>query len=669
MKFRSFKLVALLLVLLLLTSSFAFAAPVNVMVAAPAKMPEVKNVIIMIPDGTSVDVMGLARWYKGYVQEKGYSLAIDEIASGQVRTYWAAGPITDSAPSATSYATGKKSTSGYIGVLAKEVTVPGVDPLGPNDSQRPYVTTMEAAKQIGKSTGLVVTCNIQHATPASFSSHYPDRNPYQVLGEQQVYENLDVVLGGGSDYLTANKRDDKEDLLKVIKDKGYNYVTTRAGMQAVKSGKLWGMFAGDALAYDFDRQAADINDPVKLQPSVAEMTKKALDILSQDKDGFMLMVEGSMIDWGAHANDPVGIISEALAFDDAVKVALDFAKKDQNTMILIASDHGNSGVSMGNLATNGSYEVDTVAKFLDPLKKCKLTGAGVALKLNATRSNIVDVMSKYCGINDLTAQEINDIKVSTNVQLTVGTIVAKRANIGFTTTGHTGEEVMLYSYLPGNGRITGVIDNIDIGKLTAQVFDVDLDALTDENFVELDKYLVSRGFLTTYDSVEPASGNKLWHSVTYEAERGLQSLVIKQDKNIITINGVDVTTALPAVIYAGTYDKSKKTWGERTSDKRAYGPQMILDTLAPVGDTDIATLIAAVGGSSDVNTEDHTLTFTIGTTTGTLYVDSDVADVNGELVTLPGDVKDGVATDAVVQLVDGKVIVSQSAADFIMSLK
>lgn len=103
-------------------------------------------------------------------------------------------------------------------------------------------------------------------------------------------------------------RKDKEDLIKVIKELGYDYATTSEALYKSTSGKIWGMFAPKDLSYDFDR------DPAK-QSGLAEMTSKAIEVLSKDKDGFFLMVEGSKIDWAAHDNDPVGVISDILAFD------------------------------------------------------------------------------------------------------------------------------------------------------------------------------------------------------------------------------------------------------------------------------------------------------------------------------------------------------------------
>lgn len=117
---------------------------------------------------------------------------------------------------------------------------------------------------------------------------------------------------------------DGEDLTKVLDEKGYDFVETREELLQTNSDKIWGSFAPSALAYDFDRETTSNHEP-----TLAEMTEKAIDTLSTDEDGFFLFVEGSKVDWAAHANDPIGIISDVLAFDDAVQEALDFAKKTE----------------------------------------------------------------------------------------------------------------------------------------------------------------------------------------------------------------------------------------------------------------------------------------------------------------------------------------------------
>ena len=160
---------AFLVLLLLLLNSFPFPA-------GAASTPAVKNVILMIPDGMSVDGTTLARWYKG-----GTPLAMNKMACGLVRTYSSDAAIADSAPAATAYSTSFKSHTGYLAVLPDVANMPGLQPIAWGDQKKPVATILEAARLAGKATGLVATCEIPHATPAAFSSHCPNRNNHDIL--------------------------------------------------------------------------------------------------------------------------------------------------------------------------------------------------------------------------------------------------------------------------------------------------------------------------------------------------------------------------------------------------------------------------------------------------------------------------------------------------------
>ncbi|CAJ1317530.1 Alkaline phosphatase [Paenibacillus nuruki] len=462
--------------------------------AATKEQPEIraKNVIMLIPDGMSMDGTTLTRWYNG-----GKALALDEMASGLVRTYSADAAIADSAPAGTAFATGFKSHTGYVGVLPDQNTMPGLPKLAPGDAKKPVANIVEAARLAGKSTGIIATSEIMHATPADFSAHYPDRSNYDALSEQQVYAGMDVVLGGGATYFTPAGREDGEDLTKVIANSGYNIVKNTAELKASTSGKLWGMFADKAMANDMDR------DPVK-QPSIAEMTDKAIQVLSQNEEGFFLMVEGSKVDWAAHANDPIGIISEVNAFDDAVAKALAFAKADQNTLVIAATDHGNGGITIGDAGTTGTYDEEPLSTFIAPLKKAKATGEGLESKFNSKRTNIKAVMKQYYGITDLTAEEIAMIKAAEKGKMNyaVGPMISKRAHIGWTTGGHTGGEVALYSYAPGGVQLTGVVENSDIAGYMASALQVDLANISKQLFVPAKTAFAAKGATVKWDATD-----------------------------------------------------------------------------------------------------------------------------------------------------------------------
>lgn len=449
----------------------------------------VKNVILMIPDGMSSDAVTLARWYNA-----GEELNLDSMATGYVRTHSSDAPIADSAPAGTAMATGYKSHTGYVGVLPDVNTMPGLEPLDPSKRRAPVATILEAAQMAGKATGVIATSEIMHATPADFTSHYASRKAYDILSKQQVYQELDVVLGAGTKYFTLAGRSDGKDLLSVIQ-KNYQFVDTTDEMNAVTSGKLWGMFSDTALAYDWDRNTAK-------EPSLAEMTSKAVAILSQDEDGFFLLVEGSKIDWAAHANDPIGLLSDVLAYDEAVGVALDFAKKNGETAVISVSDHGNSGISIGNAASTGNYDKLSLDQIMGPLKKATLTGEGLEKVLNADRSNVADVMSRYYGISDLTEDEIKAVieAKAGSMNYTVGPMIARRSYIGFTTGGHTGEDVGLYVYVPSRlDQLTGTVDNTDIAHYMAKLMNVSLENTTNKLFIPARKAFESLGATVSMD--------------------------------------------------------------------------------------------------------------------------------------------------------------------------
>ena len=485
----------------------------------------VKNVILMIPDGQSVGATTLARWYNG-----GKALTIDEMACGLVRTYSSDAAIADSAPSGTAMATGFKSHTGFVGVLPDVNSMPGMNPLAKGDERKPVASVLEAAQLTGRATGIIATSEIMHATPADFTAHDPSRKNYDNLSEQQVYQEVDVVLGSGESYFTKEERGDGEDLVSEIKNMGYDYVTTIEEMNNSDSEKIWGMFAPVDMAYDFDR------DPAK-EPSLAEMTAKAISTLNKNENGFFLLVEGSKVDWAAHANDPIGVISDTLAFDNAMKVALDFAKKDGNTVVISVTDHGNGGITIGNTATDSTYDKVHIDEYINPLKKATLTGEGVEKQLNDDRSNIVEVMSKYYGVNDLTDEEIEAIRETEEGSLnyTVGPIISKRANIGWTTTGHTGEDVPLYIYAPDNcEKLHGVIENTDIAKYISRVMGFDLATATSMLFVPVREEAEKLGATVLWDNTDAKNPNVV---IKTEAKE----IVVPVNKNIAYVNGNKVT--------------------------------------------------------------------------------------------------------------------------------
>ena len=484
---KSFKRRAIIFTLCMTLAAQLLPIPA---MAAPAKT---KNVIILLADGCGATHTTVSRWYKGS------PLAMEEIVVGAVRTYSSESLITDSAPAATAYATGYKSNSKFVGVLPAKAGMPNVAFAEANKYQ-PIASVLEAAKLAGKSTGIISTSNIQHASPAGFSSHNFNRGDYNDIAEQQVNLNIDVVLGGGKQYLLPKSeggvRTDNENLIAVLKSRGYGFVENREQLLSATDRKIWGMFASDAMAYELDREKLQPQEP-----SLAEMTDKAIKVLSKNNKGFFLFVEGSKVDWASHANDPSGVISDVLAFDDAVKTALDFAKKDGNTLVLAFSDHGNGGMSLGNKMTDKNYDTLPYEALVSPLHKAIVTGEGIEQILADDRSetNIREVLDKYFGITDLTTDEILAIQKAKkgNMNATVGPMLSKRSAIGWTTTGHTGEDLFLYGFGPNVPK--GTVENTEIAKITANALGVDLTNTSNRLFVEAAKAFDAIGAKTELD--------------------------------------------------------------------------------------------------------------------------------------------------------------------------
>ena len=417
-----------------------------------------KNVIMLIADGMSTEGVTLAR------QVKGENLAMDEISVGSVITSWANGPITDSAPGGTVYASGEKTNNKYIGTSV-------------NDT--PMASILEGAESVGKATGIIATSEITHATPADFTAHTNNRKYYNQILQQQINQDMEVVLGGGFNKpsgFTSEVSEDEftsyyEDQINNIKEEGFDFITTKDELESYDGDKLWGSFADADLKYDFDRQSD--NDDV--QPTLGEMTEKAIEVLNKDEDGFFLMVEGSKIDWAAHANNTVGIVSDILAFDEAVKAAVEFAKTDGNTVVVVTTDHGNSGISIGSSYYNEnieSYDKATYENTTNILKNALITEERFnEISSGKSDEEIIALAKQYYKI-DLTNEELSIVKgeIGEGRQVGIREVIARRVGIGYTTGGHTAEQIYIGVYSPSNVELLeGVVDNTEVNKYMQRV--------------------------------------------------------------------------------------------------------------------------------------------------------------------------------------------------------
>lgn len=441
---------------LLFTLAFilpGLAAPVPQVVSqtqSPSDPPQ--NVILFISDGLGPAGVTMARDYVRDVLG-GSGLVLDGILTGSVRTFATDSRITDSAAGATAYSAGVKTYNGAI----------SVDTL-----RRPLGTILEAAEDEGLATGLVATSRITHATPAAFASHVPDRNMENEIAAQMMERGVDVILGGGKEFFVTEggKREDGRDLIQEARTKGYHVIESRSELGDVHTPVL-GLFASGHMAFEIDRDSTD-------QPSLVEMTQKAIELLEDDPDGFFLMVEGSRIDHAAHENDAAAQLHDILAYDQAIAAALDYARRHGNTLVVSVSDHETGGLSVGR---DGKYFWDPV--MLSRVQTSREVIVGAFQKQAAAPG---EIMSRYAGIAELTAAEDSLLR---NAGVDAGLlhdavehIISTRAALGWTTGGHTAVDVNLYAFGPGSEKLAGHHDNTHVGKVIAELLNLDLEAVT-----------------------------------------------------------------------------------------------------------------------------------------------------------------------------------------------
>ncbi len=286
---------------------------------------KVKNIILMIGDG-----MGSAQVFAGITANKGHLNIENCTHTGFSKTSASNGYITDSAAGATAMACGVKTYNGAIGVDA---------------SGKPVETILELAEKNGLKTGLVATCRITHATPASFISHQPQRSMYEDIAEDFLHTDIDVFIGGGRGNFSSRK--DGKNFLDSLRNYQYTIVTDPDSLKYVKSGKLAGLIHEE----DQYRYSEGRGNMLK------EATTTALEILDNSENGFFLMIEGSQIDWGGHDNNTGYIIEEMLDFDRAIGQVLAFAERNGETLVIITADHETGGFSIIN-GDNDTGEVE-----------------------------------------------------------------------------------------------------------------------------------------------------------------------------------------------------------------------------------------------------------------------------------------------------------------------
>jgi alkaline phosphatase len=331
---------------------------------------------------------------------------------------------------------------------------------------------MEAAKAAGKRIGLVTTAAVYDATPAAFALHARTRRDSQALVDQLLALEPDVLMGGGADYFLPDsapggKRKDGRDVIAAFRARGYAIARTPGELAGASGSKLLGLFAAD-----------DMDFPGR-EPTTAEMTAAALKALAAHPKGFVLLVENENVDTAGHRNDAASLMRALWAFDDAVKVALDFQRRHPDTLVLVTGDHETGGFSptyalrdlSSTASSNRFYSGDAHLRMLERITT-SFDAAHARLGKQPSGEALDQLLARHFpGFRlDLDLRELilggkTDERTFTYLpHNALGRMVARQTGYYWGTSGHTPQPVLVGAMGPGAQLFHGYQDNTEFGR-------------------------------------------------------------------------------------------------------------------------------------------------------------------------------------------------------------
>jgi alkaline phosphatase len=445
---------------LLILAVWAAAGPSPV---TAAELP--RNIIIMFADGAASTQWDFGRYSSTVLRQQSFATT-DVVFRRGVVGLLATSPtdayVTDSAAAASAMSIGIKVKNGAVSITP--------------DGQSPP-TVMEAAKAAGKRIGLVTTATVYDATPAAFALHARTRRDSQALVDQLLALEPDVLMGGGADYflpasVSGGKRNDGRDIVAAFRAKGYHVARNTAELAAASGPKLLALFAADDMDFEIDR------DPAR-EPTTAEMTAAALKALGQSPNGFVLLVENENIDTAGHRNDAASLMRALWAFDDAVKVALEFQRRHPDTLLIVTGDHETGGFSptyaLKDLSTlagsNRFYSGDEQLRMLERITtsfdaaKDKLGKQPSAEALDALLAQHFPGFRLDPDLRELILGRKTDERTFIYLpQNALGRMVARQTGYYWGTSGHTPQPVLVGAMGPGAHVFHGYQDNAEFGR-------------------------------------------------------------------------------------------------------------------------------------------------------------------------------------------------------------
>lgn len=390
-----------------------------------------KNIIVMIGDGMGPAYTSAYRYYKDNPEtEEVEQTVFDRLLVGMASTYPAtvSGYVTDSAASATALSTGIKSYNGAISVDVEK---------------RPLTTLLEKAKALGLSTGVAVSSQVNHATPAAFLTHNESRKNYIEIAQSYLDTDADVILGGGQRYFSA-------ELLSQFTAKGYQHITDFSQLDTLTSPKVLGLFADVQLPWVIDTKQAH---------HLGSLTQKSLELLSQNPNGFVLLIEGSLIDWAGHSNDIATAMAEMDGFAHSIEIIEQFVRQQKDTLMIITADHNTGGLSVG---ANDEYVWKPAV--LHKVKASPDVIAAQAISAQEWQALVTNLLGFEPNSQEFTLLTNARMQGNEAMAISLRKLIDVYSNTGWTTLGHTGDDVQVFASGPGAKLFSGHQDNTDIAN-------------------------------------------------------------------------------------------------------------------------------------------------------------------------------------------------------------
>lgn len=427
-----------------------------------------KNIIIVVSDGMSIGTLNMAdlylsrktgkgsNWIQLYKENKITRALMDMTSANSI--------VTDSAAASSSWGGGFRINNGAI----------NVSPTGEN-----HLPIWQKFKMAGKMAGCVTTVPITHATPAGFCVNSKTRKDQAGIAEKYLDLRFDIMMGGGNEYFSSETREDKVDMYQKFTNNGFKVVKNRNEMLAADVNKpILGVFSNSGLPYTVDRN--NNKELAEKTPTLGEMTQKAIDKMKDHSEGFVLQVEAGKVDWAAHGNDISALIYDQTAHDEAVKVAMDFAEKNDDTLVIITTDHGNSnpGTIYGS-KTNDNF--DSIQNYKHS-NEWVLNGLGKETSISQVKERIE--FANNFAITDEEAKSILNYYNNLNIEdglynprhlpfKLLAEIQKQHNSVGWISMHHSSDFVELAMYGPGSDLLTPFIKNTDLHYLMLEAAEVE----------------------------------------------------------------------------------------------------------------------------------------------------------------------------------------------------